>query len=238
VLTLDSLSSPSSVSSVSPKLTEFLADIQHFRGFLGFNTRSLGRLREFEEEDRSLRGTVGQWPVFLGGLADLLGGTLPTLFRHDPRNHSGSFDQSVGYEPQALIDYRERFAGNNVWLCGARPHLIPGRVRFSHMMCSRYEFFHSPWWTDFCRPLGVWQAIGATILKHDSVTYNKNSSASYFFEDRNHEPGRFDPAGQSRSSIRGLVSPTWVMLAASNSAKLAKHDRLRQRHKTQDFPRT
>lgn len=113
-----------------------------------------------------------QWPVFLGDLADVLGGTLPTLFRHDSRNHSGSFGHSVGYEPQVVRDYRERFAGENVWLRGASPHLIPGRVRFSHMMCSRRELLQSEFWTDFCRPLGISNAIGATILKHGSVTYN------------------------------------------------------------------
>jgi len=135
-------------------------------------SRHSRRLDSLVENIYSAMLDSSQWPVFLGGLADVLGGTLPTLFRHDPLKHSGSFDQSVGYEPQALIDYRERFAGKNVWLRGASPHLTPGRIRFSHMMCSRHEFLQSQWWADFCRPLGVWQAIGATIMKHGSVTYN------------------------------------------------------------------
>jgi DNA-binding NarL/FixJ family response regulator len=142
------------------------------------NSRQAHRLDSLVDGVYSAILDPGQWSVFLGDLADALGGTLPTLFRHDSRNHSGSFGHSVGYEPQVVRDYRERFAGENVWLRGARPHLIPGRVRLSHMMCSRHELLQSQFWADFCRPLGVSNAIGATILKHGSVTFNVTVMAS------------------------------------------------------------
>lgn len=113
-----------------------------------------------------------QWPGFLTTLAAVIGGTLPILFLHDTYDHSGAFAISVGYDPVILRAYREHLSAINVWVRSGIRLLAPGIVRTSHMMCSRRELLRSQWWTDFCRPLGISQGIGATILKQGTMTYN------------------------------------------------------------------
>jgi DNA-binding CsgD family transcriptional regulator len=113
-----------------------------------------------------------KWPPFLDALAQVLDGTLPTLFLHNTHAHSGALAIHAGYDTATVRSYQEHFAERNVWLRGGLHLLQPGRVRTSHMMCSRAEFHRSEWYADYCRPLGISQGIGATILKDETVTSN------------------------------------------------------------------
>jgi DNA-binding CsgD family transcriptional regulator len=115
---------------------------------------------------------VGKWPLFLAALAQMLEGTLPTLFLHNTQAHSGALSIHAGYDTATVRSYQERFAERNVWLRGGLHLLQPGHVRTSHMMCSRAEFLRSEWYSDYCRPLGISQGIGATILKDATTTSN------------------------------------------------------------------
>jgi DNA-binding CsgD family transcriptional regulator len=114
-----------------------------------------------------------QWPQYMLKLAEALGGSQPMLFLHDLEIQTRDpAPISVGYDPSVLRAYREYLAARNVWVHGALPLLQPGRVRISHNMCSRSELLRSQWWTEFCRPLKIDQAIGATIHREGSLTYN------------------------------------------------------------------
>jgi DNA-binding CsgD family transcriptional regulator len=112
------------------------------------------------------------WPAFLSHLSGVLGGSMPSLFLHDPRTASGSLTINVGWDAGMIRSYSEYFSERNIWL-RSRPELLkPGIVRTSHMMCSRKAFLASEWYADYCRPMGVSQGIGATILEDAGVTSN------------------------------------------------------------------
>jgi DNA-binding CsgD family transcriptional regulator/PAS domain-containing protein len=113
-----------------------------------------------------------RWPVFLSHLSGVLGGSMPSLFLHDPRTAAGSLTINVGWDARMVRSYSEYFSERNIWL-RSRPELLkPGIVRTSHMMCSRKAFLASEWHADYCRPMGVSQGIGATILEDAGVTSN------------------------------------------------------------------
>lgn len=113
-----------------------------------------------------------QWSTFLSRLSGVLGGHMPSLFLHDPRTAAGSLTINVGWDAEMARSYSEYYAERNIWL-RSRPDLLrPGMVRTSHMMCSRKAFRASEWYADYCRPMGVSQGIGATILEEAGVTSN------------------------------------------------------------------
>ena len=113
-----------------------------------------------------------RWAPVLTDIARALEGTLPTLFFHDTRAHSGSLGVCAGYDPKAIEEYQSYYARRNVWLRGGTHLLGAGSVRTSHMMCSANEYVRSEFYSDWCRPLGVTQGIGATIMKSASQTSN------------------------------------------------------------------
>jgi hypothetical protein len=77
-----------------------------------------------------------EWPPFLTALAQALEGTLPTLFLHDTRAHSGAVAINVGYDAGIVCAYKKHFADRNPWL-RSRTHVsTPGSVR-THTMCLR-----------------------------------------------------------------------------------------------------
>ena len=115
---------------------------------------------------------VDRWPRFLTHLAVALGGCSPTLFRQDATNHAGSLDITVDHDPVIAKAYKEHLSRHNVWLRSGAQLLTPGTVRTSHMMCSRRVLLASQWWSDWCRPMGISQGIGATILRTGSLTFN------------------------------------------------------------------
>jgi DNA-binding CsgD family transcriptional regulator len=115
---------------------------------------------------------TGQWPAFLAELARVLEGTLPTLFLHDTRVHSGALAMNVGYDAGIVRAYKDHFAERNLWLRGGTHLLTPGRVRTSHMMCPRKALLRSDWYADYCRPLSISQGIGATIYRDSVATSN------------------------------------------------------------------
>jgi DNA-binding CsgD family transcriptional regulator len=115
---------------------------------------------------------AAKWPLFLTALAQALQGTLPTLFLHDPRTHAGSLAISVGFDEAMVHAYKERLAERNIWLRSGAHLLTTHQVRTSHMMCSRKTLLGSEWYADYCLPLDVSQAIGATIHKGSVVTSN------------------------------------------------------------------
>jgi DNA-binding CsgD family transcriptional regulator len=120
--------------------------------------------------DASIDGA--RWPAFLTQLAQQLGGTLPTLFLHDPRTHAGSLAISVGFDEAMVRAYKERLAECNIWLRSGAHLLTTHQVRTSHMMCSRKALLGSEWYADYCLPLNVSQAIGATIHRGSIVSSN------------------------------------------------------------------
>jgi DNA-binding CsgD family transcriptional regulator len=127
---------------------------------------------------------VEKWPSFLVALAQVLEGTLPTLFLHNSQAHTGTLAIHAGYDSATVRSYKEHFAERNLWLREGVHLLQPGYVRTSHMMCARTEFLRSEWYSDYCRPLGISQGIGATILQDATVTSNiavfaGNSRADY-----------------------------------------------------------
>jgi len=113
-----------------------------------------------------------KWPQFLVALAQALGGTLPTLFVHDTRAHSGALAINAGYDEGTVRAYKEHFAERNIWLRSGSHLLTAGSVRTSHMMCSRQAFLGSEWYADYCQPLDISQGIGATIYKDSVLTSN------------------------------------------------------------------
>jgi hypothetical protein len=115
---------------------------------------------------------AGHWPDFLAMLAQQLAGTLPTLFLHDTRAHSGALAINVGYDAGIVRAYKDHFAERNIWLRSGTHLLTPGSVRTSHMMCSRKALLGSDWYADYCRPLDISQGIGATIYRDSVVTSN------------------------------------------------------------------
>jgi DNA-binding CsgD family transcriptional regulator/PAS domain-containing protein len=115
---------------------------------------------------------AGKWPPFLTALARTLEGTLPTLFLHDPRTHAGSLAINVGFDEAMVRAYKERLGERNIWLRSGAHLLATHQVRISHMMCSRKTLLGSEWYADYCLPLGISQAIGATIDKSSVVTSN------------------------------------------------------------------
>jgi DNA-binding CsgD family transcriptional regulator/PAS domain-containing protein len=115
---------------------------------------------------------AAKWPPFLTALAQALEGTLPTLFLHDPRTHAGSLAINVGFDEAMVRAYKERLAERNIWLRSGAHLLTTCRVRTSHMMCSRKALLGSEWYADYCRPLGISQAIGATIHRGSVVSSN------------------------------------------------------------------
>jgi DNA-binding CsgD family transcriptional regulator len=134
-----------------------------------YSAEQLGSLVE-SVYDASIDGS--RWPNFLTQLAQLLGGTLPTLFLHDPRTHAGSLAISVGFDEAMVRAYKERLAERNIWLRSGAHLLTTRKVRTSHMMCSRKTLLGSEWYADYCLPLGISQAIGATIHKGSEVSSN------------------------------------------------------------------
>jgi DNA-binding CsgD family transcriptional regulator len=115
---------------------------------------------------------AAKWPPFLTALAEAVKGTLPTLFLHDPRTHAGSLAINVGFDEAMVRAYKERLAERNIWLRSGAHLLTTCSVRTSHMMCSRKALLGSEWYADYCRPLGVSQAIGATIHRGSVVSSN------------------------------------------------------------------
>jgi DNA-binding CsgD family transcriptional regulator/PAS domain-containing protein len=113
-----------------------------------------------------------KWHAFLTALAQALGGTLPTLFVHDTRAHSGALAINVGYDAGTVRAYKDHFAERNLWLRSGTHLLTAGSVRTSHMMCSRGALLGSEWYADYCRPLDISQGIGATIYRDSVVTSN------------------------------------------------------------------
>jgi DNA-binding CsgD family transcriptional regulator len=134
-----------------------------------YSAEQLGSLVE-SVYDASIDGS--RWPAFLTQLAQYLGGTLPTLFLHDPRTHAGSLAISVGFDEAMVRAYKERLAERNIWLRSGVHLLTTRKVRTSHMMCSRKALLGSEWYADYCLPLGISQAIGATIHKGSVVSSN------------------------------------------------------------------
>ena len=113
-----------------------------------------------------------RWPSFLVYLSNALGGCSPLLYRHDPQSKVGTFDLTVDHDPALKRAFNEHLYRCNVWLNSRPQYVVPGRARTSHMMCSRRVLLASQWWSDWCRPMGITQAIGATILKVGPITYN------------------------------------------------------------------
>jgi DNA-binding CsgD family transcriptional regulator len=115
---------------------------------------------------------AAKWPPFLTALAQALEGTLPTLFLHDSRTHAGSLAINVGYDDAMVRAYKERLAERNIWLRSGAHLLTTHQVRTSHMMCSRKALLGSDWYADYCLPLDISQAIGATIHRGAVVSSN------------------------------------------------------------------
>lgn len=115
-----------------------------------------------------------EWPAFLSKLSQSLDGTLPMLFMHDADVRTGSVMISVGYDAKAVRDYQNYYQQRNVWLRGAadKQLLVHGTVRTSHMTCSRREFLRSEYYDGWCKPLGISQAIGSTIIKNQTSLFN------------------------------------------------------------------
>jgi DNA-binding CsgD family transcriptional regulator len=134
-----------------------------------YSAEQLGSLVE-SVYDASIDGS--RWPAFLTQLAQQLGGTLPTLFIHDTRAHSGALAINVGYDSEIVRAYKDHFAERNIWLRSGNHLLTPGSVRTSHMMCPRRALLTSEWYADYCKPLHISQGIGATIHKDSMVTSN------------------------------------------------------------------
>jgi DNA-binding CsgD family transcriptional regulator len=136
---------------------------------VGYSKEQLDRLI-----DHAYQITVepGEWPRFLKALATTIDGVFPMLFVHDPRTHTGQLDLTVDLDEDLVRNYKAYYAERNVWLRGAARLLTPGQIRFSHRMCSRRTFLGSEWYSDFCRPLGISNAIGATILREGSSSSN------------------------------------------------------------------
>jgi DNA-binding CsgD family transcriptional regulator len=68
--------------------------------------------------------------------------------------------------------YKDHLAERNIWLRSGAHLLTTGRVRTSHMMCSRKALVASEWYAGYCLPLGVSQGIGATLHKDAVVSSN------------------------------------------------------------------
>jgi DNA-binding CsgD family transcriptional regulator len=134
-----------------------------------YSAEQLGSLVE-SVYDASIDGS--RWPDFLTQLAQQLGGTLPTLFLHDPRTHAGSLEINVGFDETMVRAYKERLAERNIWLRSGAHLLTTHQVRTSHMMCSRKALLGSEWYADYCLPLDISQAIGATIHRGSVVSSN------------------------------------------------------------------
>jgi DNA-binding CsgD family transcriptional regulator len=115
---------------------------------------------------------ASKWPPFLAALAQALNGTLPTLFLHDPRTHAGSLAISVGFDEAMVRTYKERLAERNIWLRSGAHLLTTHQIRTSHMMCSRKALLASEWYADYCLPLDICQAIGATIHRGSIMSSN------------------------------------------------------------------
>jgi DNA-binding CsgD family transcriptional regulator len=113
-----------------------------------------------------------QWPRFLGGLASRLNGVMPTLFLHDTHAQRGTLAFNVGWDGSLVRAYKDYLSERNVWLRGGTHLLQIGKVRTSHMMCSRRELLKSEWYADVCKPFGFSQGIGATVFKDGSRTSN------------------------------------------------------------------
>jgi DNA-binding CsgD family transcriptional regulator len=127
---------------------------------------------------------AGAWRRFLGGLAATLNGKLPTLFLHDTEKKSGSLAISVDWESSLVRDYQEYFSKRNVWLSGGLHLLQVGKVRTSHMMCSRQELLKSEFYAGICKRADFTQGIGATLLEDGTKTSN-----IAIFADSRHEIG-------------------------------------------------
>jgi DNA-binding CsgD family transcriptional regulator len=114
------------------------------------------------------------WRTCLSEFAQTVNGTLPMLFIHDSRALTGAVVINVGYDEEVLAEFHEYYQARNVWLRGAAQKglLDSGRVRTSHMACSRRDFLRSEFFAGWCKPLGVTQAIGSTILKDDASMFN------------------------------------------------------------------
>jgi DNA-binding CsgD family transcriptional regulator len=128
-----------------------------------------------------------RWPQALSSVASAVRSRLPSLFHHDSCNRSGSISLTVDMDPAMQRAYQEYYAERNCWL--RNDAVLKSRtVRTSHMMCSRRELLDSEWYHDFLVPLGVSQAIGATLLGQEStssgfVAFRGPESADFDEED-------------------------------------------------------
>ena len=118
-------------------------------------------------------GAIG-WVSFLVCLSNAMDGMCPALFLVDPSNLEGSIAACVDISDKEQQAYKAYYAERNVWIQNARAAALldPGVVRASQMLCSRQEFLRSEYYSDFCRPLGIAQSIGVTILQEKNLTSN------------------------------------------------------------------
>jgi hypothetical protein len=112
------------------------------------------------------------WPRALTAIAQALGGRLPVLYHHDSRAHKGAIFLTAEWEPAPVQAYNDYYVQRNVWLKRAETVLKSERLRTSHMMCSRRELLRSEYYAGWLVPLGISQAIGATLLASGSNSSN------------------------------------------------------------------
>lgn len=112
------------------------------------------------------------WPRALIAVADALGGRLPVLFTHDSHTHAGGLFLSPNCDPAAVVAYNDYYQTRNVWLPRAERVMGTERLRTSHMMCPRRELLRSEFFAGWLKPMGVTQAMGATLLISGSRTSN------------------------------------------------------------------
>jgi hypothetical protein len=90
---------------------------------------------------------VEKWPPFLTALAEVLDGTLPTLFLHNTQAHSGALAIHDGYDTATVRSYQERFAERNV--CCEEACICYNPVTCERAT-SRAEFLRSERYSDYC----------------------------------------------------------------------------------------
>jgi DNA-binding CsgD family transcriptional regulator len=116
-----------------------------------------------------------QWQVFLATFATAVDSDRPLIYFHPDRPTPGAREPviaAVDYDMRVVEQYEEYYAARNVWLQHGRHLLQPGTVRTSEKMCPRDVLVRSEFYNDFLRVQDISHAVGATLARVESGTWN------------------------------------------------------------------
>jgi DNA-binding CsgD family transcriptional regulator len=108
------------------------------------------------------------WPEALARIAELFAGSACALAVYNFRARSGLFYKTIGYDPDHLRAYLDRYAAQNVWLRSENPYRQPDAVITGRQLVPHDELVRSEFYQEWLAPQDLFHRLCTVLLREEA----------------------------------------------------------------------